>query len=162
MRILRSLVYSSVFFPLKVSELANWSALLVFAFLSTACDSSYPAAAKQSPSAEGNPLRQVKTITVEKTPIERTVSVLGSLAAHDQATLSAKVPGRVARLTVDFGSAVEQGQLLAQIEKRDYQLQAQQAEAVMAQIRVRLGLTPTGTRRLKRQIDPGQRVPRYM
>ena len=153
MRILRSLVYSSVFFPLKVSELANWSALLVFAFLSTACDSSYPAAAKQSPSAEGNPLRQVKTITVEKTPIERTVSVLGSLAAHDQATLSAKVPGRVARLTVDFGSAVEQGQLLAQIEKRDYQLQAQQAEAVMAQIRVRLGLTPTGT---DTRVDPEQ------
>jgi RND family efflux transporter MFP subunit len=97
--------------------------------------------------------KQVQTITVERTPLERTVNVLGSLAAYDHVTLSAKVSGRVARLTVDFGSVVEEGQTLAQIEPRDYQLQVQQAEAALAQARVRLGLPPQGT---TDQVDPEQ------
>jgi RND family efflux transporter MFP subunit len=54
---------------------------------------------------------------------------------------------------VDFGGLVKEGQLLAQIEQRDYQLQVQQAEAALAQIRVRLGLTPTGT---DTHVDPAQ------
>ncbi|MGE0820743.1 MAG: efflux RND transporter periplasmic adaptor subunit [Candidatus Binatia bacterium] len=108
-----------------------------------ACKSDYPATARQDP--EVAPPKQVQTVTITKTMVERTVDVLGSLAAYDQATLSTKVPGRVARLTVDFGSVVEQGQILAQIEQRDYQLQVQQAEAALAQARVRLGLPPQGT-----------------
>jgi RND family efflux transporter MFP subunit len=48
---------------------------------------------------------------------------------------------------------VEQGQTLAQIEPRDYQLQIQQAEAALAQARVRLGLSPTGA---DERIDPEQ------
>lgn len=138
---------------LLASVLNYWLPLLVLALLSTACESGYPAAAKQSPVEEGKPLRQVKTIILKKTPIERAISVLGSLAAYEQATLSAKVSGRVAQLLVDFGGAVEQGQLLAQIEQRDYQLQVQQAEAALAQIRVRLGLTPAGT---DTSIDPAR------
>ena len=151
MRIVRLRIAFPSLFQQKVPLSTSWLPLLVFAFLSTACESGYPAAAKQSPAEEGNALRQVKTITVAKSPLERTVSVLGSLAAYDQATLSTKVPGRVAQLTADFGSLVEEGQLFAQIEQRDYQLQVQQAEAALAQIRVRLGLTPTGT---DTRIDP--------
>jgi RND family efflux transporter MFP subunit len=86
-------------------------------------------------------------------PLERTVTALGSLAAYDQATLGAKVPGRLSTIPVDFGSAVERGQLIAQIEQRDYQLRVQQAEAALAQARTRLGLPPTGT---DDRIDPEQ------
>jgi len=120
-------------------------------FIVLACKSDYPATARQT-SETGAP-KQVQTITIERTPLERTVNVLGSLAAYDHATLSAKVSGRVSRLTVDFGSLVEQGQTLAQIEPRDYQLQVQQAEAALAQARVRLGLPPQGT---TAQVDPEQ------
>jgi RND family efflux transporter MFP subunit len=65
--------------------------------------------------------------------------------AFDQATISVKVPGRLRTITVDLGSLVQRGQLIAQIEPQDYQLRVQQAEAAVAQARVRLGLPATGT-----------------
>jgi RND family efflux transporter MFP subunit len=80
--------------------------------------------------------------------MERMVTALGSLAAYEQATVSVKVPGRVQSITVDLGSTVKRGQVLAQIEAQDYQLRVQQAEAALVQVRVRLGLAPgqNGTR----------------
>lgn len=122
---------------------ATWLIGAVLCTAVSACTSNDPAAARQT--SESAPAKQVKTVAVERRMVERTVDVLGSLAAYDQATLSTKIPGRIARLTVDFGSLVEQGQILAQIEPRDYQLQVQQAEAALAQARVRLGLPPQGT-----------------
>jgi RND family efflux transporter MFP subunit len=74
--------------------------------------------------------------------MERMVTALGSLAAYEQATVSVKVPGRVQHIDVDLGSIVKRGQILAQIEAQDYQLRVQQAEAALAQARVRLGLAP--------------------
>jgi RND family efflux transporter MFP subunit len=56
-----------------------------------------------------------------------------------------KVPGRLRSITVDLGTLVQRGQLIAQIEPQDYQLRVQQAEAAVAQARVRLGLPATGT-----------------
>jgi RND family efflux transporter MFP subunit len=73
-------------------------------------------------------------------PLERSIVALGSLAAFDQATVSVKVPGRLRSVTVDLGSVVQQGQLIAQIDPQDYQLRVQQAEAALAQARARLGL----------------------
>ncbi len=91
------------------------------------------------------PPKQVKVARVIDTPLERTTVALGSLVAFDQATISVKVPGRLRSITVDLGSLVQRGQLIAQIEPQDYQLRVQQAEAAMAQARVRLGLPATGT-----------------
>jgi RND family efflux transporter MFP subunit len=85
--------------------------------------------------------------------MERTVVVIGALAAYDQATLSVKVPGRLATITVDFASLVQKGQLIAQVEPRDYQLRVQQAEAATQQARARLGLSPDGT---DDRVDPEQ------
>lgn len=76
--------------------------------------------------------------------MEQTVTVTGTLAAYDQATVSAKVPGRVKSIAVDLGSVVRQGQIIAQIEQQDYQLRLQQAEAALAQARARVGLPPDG------------------
>jgi multidrug efflux pump subunit AcrA (membrane-fusion protein) len=83
--------------------------------------------------------------------MERTVTALGSLAAYDQATVSVKVPGRLHTITVDLGSVVQQGQVIAQIETQDYQLRVQQASAALAQARARLGLAPDQT---TDRIDP--------
>src|SRR5262245_42043231 len=119
-----------------------WCLLGVMVVMLFACESSYPASAKQTRvDGKGKVPRQVKTIRIGKMPVERMVGVLGSLAAYDQATLSTKVPGRLHRITVDFGSVVEHGQMVAQIEPRDYQLRLQQAEAALAQARARLGLS---------------------
>jgi RND family efflux transporter MFP subunit len=90
------------------------------------------------------PARSVTVATVADQAMERAVAVIGSLAAHDEATLSVKVPGRLQTLAVDLGSTVRQGQLIAQVEPKDYELQLTQAEALLSQTRARLGLTLTG------------------
>lgn len=77
-------------------------------------------------------------------PMERIAVVTGTLASLDQAILSVKVPGRMFKINVDLGSKVEKGELIAQLDPTDYQLRVQQAEAALAQARVRLGLSPGG------------------
>jgi membrane fusion protein, multidrug efflux system len=90
---------------------------------------------------------------VAEKPMERSTVALGSLAAFDQATVSVKVPGRLRSISVDLGSVVQQGQLIAQIDPQDYQLRVQQAEAALTQARARLGVPLSGN---TDRIDPEQ------
>src|SRR6266516_1451952 len=120
------------------------SVLLLTATLS-ACKSDYPSSGKAaSPDTKSAP-RQVKTAKVVEMPVGEAVTVNGTLAAYDQTTVSVKVPGRVKSISVDLGSVVHRGQVIAQIEPEDYKLHVQQAEAALAQARARLGLSPEGT-----------------
>lgn len=91
------------------------------------------------------PSRAVQAAPVESRPMERAVSVIGALAAIDQATLSVKVTGRLQSITVDFGTRVRAGELVAQIEPVDYELKLKSADALLAQARARLGLQLVGT-----------------
>ena len=131
--------------------------LLAFAVIvplvltSASCKSGYPVSARNNPSSESREPRQVKIAKVSEVTMEQTVTVTGTLAAYDQATVSAKVPGRLKSIGVDLGSVVKQGQLIAQLEQQDYQLRLQQAEAGLAQARARLGLPPEGN---DDRIDP--------
>ena len=110
------------------------------------CKSDYPTSAAQlPPGAVGSELRPVKVAVVAQTPVGEVVSVSGALAAQDQATLSVKVPGRLSSLPVDLGSVVRKGDVLATVERKDYELRVQQAEASIGQARARLGLSPTGS-----------------
>src|SRR5215467_6349946 len=128
--------------------------LLLAALFLTSCKSDYNAAARQGQNRGGDKAaRQVKTATVAETPFGETVTANGTLAAYDQTTVSVKVPGRVKTISVDLGSVVSQGQVMAQIDPEDYQLRVQQAEAALAQARARLGLAPEGT---DDRIDPEQ------
>lgn len=130
------------------------SLLAVISFTSAACKSEYPASANQNRAGEEKSApRPVKTARVEEVPLGNSVSVTGTLAAQDQATLSVKVPGRLRTITVDLGSPVRRGQVVAEVEQQDYQLRVQQAEAALAQARARLGLAPEGT---DDRIDPEQ------
>ena len=60
--------------------------------------------------------------------VEQIVSAFGSLAAQDQAVLSVKVPGRIQTMTVDMGSPVQKGDLIAQVGSRDYELRLRQTD----------------------------------
>lgn len=90
------------------------------------------------------PERSVSVARAEIRAITRTISATGSLAAQEESTLSAKVPGRLERLEVDIGSVLRQGDLVAQIEPRDYELGLQEAAAALAQARTALGLPLAG------------------
>ena len=75
-------------------------------------------------------------------PIDRYLRVTGSLAADEQAEVSAETAGRVVEIPVERGTRVQQGTLLARISATETSAQLQEAEANAAQIESRLGLTP--------------------
>ena len=120
------------------------SLLLTSLFL-TSCKSDYQASTRQGSAGDSRPARKVKITAVAETPFGETVTANGTLAAYDQTTVSVKVPGRVRVITVDLGSVVSRGQVIAQLDNEDYRLRVQQAEASLAQARARLGLSPEGT-----------------
>lgn len=125
-------------------RLVSWCvAALLFAG-AQACKSDYPASGKAATSDGKSPPRQVKTAKVTEMPVGESVTVNGTLAAYDQTTVSVKVPGRIQTITVDLGTVVRKGQVIAQLEQQDYKLRVQQAEASLAQSRARLGLSPDG------------------
>ena len=127
-------------------------AILAVIFL-TSCKSDYQASARQNRPGAANTSRQVKTVSVAETPFGETVTANGTLAAFDQTTVSVKVPGRLRVISIDLGSIVAKGQVIAQLEPEDYRLRVQQAEASLAQARARLGLAPDGT---DDRVDPEQ------
>jgi RND family efflux transporter MFP subunit len=128
----------------------------LFLLPAAACKSDYPASGQQRPPGEGRgggAARNVKVSRVSELPVGASVTVTGTLAAQDEATLSVKVPGRLRAINVDLGSVVRRGQMVAQLEPQDYQLRIQQAEAGLQQARARLGLPPDGA---SDRVDPEQ------
>jgi len=142
--------------PLRVlrpAKLSLFCCFAVVAAIGAACKSDYPASARQSRAGESTGARQVKTVAVVETPFGETVTANGTLAAFEQTTVSVKVPGRLRAISVDLGSVVSRGQVIAQVEPEDYKLRVQQSEAALAQARARLGLAPDGT---DDRVDPEQ------
>jgi RND family efflux transporter MFP subunit len=125
-----------------------WAACAALLLLPAAgCKSDYPVSGQQRPPGEGRggDARDVRVTPVSEMPVGTSVTVTGTLAAQDEATLSVKVPGRLRAVNVDLGSVVRRGQMVAQLEPQDYQLRIQQAEAALQQTRARLGLAPEGS-----------------
>jgi RND family efflux transporter MFP subunit len=67
-----------------------------------------------------------------------TVTANGYVVARIRAAVSAKVPGRIASLTVDGGSRVRRGQVIATLENADYAAAVSQARANLATARAQL------------------------
>lgn len=72
----------------------------------------------------------------ERNPL---VTASGYLVARHRATLSAKVPGRMAWLGVEEGSRVTQGQVIARLESTDLQAAREQTATSLAQAELDLG-----------------------
>jgi multidrug efflux pump subunit AcrA (membrane-fusion protein) len=120
--------------------------LSAFVLALSGCGRSYSSSARPNLSEQPQiPAKPVKTVRLSAETYHDTVEVSGSLAAYDQATLSTKVAGRLQKLEADLGSVVKDGDLVAQIDPRDYQLRVQQAQALLAQARARVGLPLEGT-----------------
>ena len=66
------------------------------------------------------------------------VTANGYVVARTRASVSAKVPGRLADLRVSEGSFVRRGEVIARLENADYQAQRAQAEANVATARAEL------------------------
>lgn len=117
----------------------------ILIWLSLAClfSACRPAPAKSAAAdGETTPPREVVTVMATRRPLNRTLSVLGSFSAKQEAELSTKVPGRLANIPVDLGSHIKAGDVVAEIESRDYELRLLQAEAALTQAKALLGLGP--------------------
>ncbi len=85
-------------------------------------------------------------VTVQRASIESIPEIVvanGELFAEDVATLGTKVAGRVIKLNVDLGTQVQAGQILAELEKDDYEFRVKQAEGQVEQTRAQLGIGAT-------------------
>jgi len=89
------------------------------------------------PPPEEEPIRPVRTEQVIRTGGSRVRTFSGIARAGVESRLSFKVAGTVQRVAVKVGDVVGQGQLLAELDPRDYELQVEDAEASRAQARAR-------------------------
>jgi RND family efflux transporter MFP subunit len=102
--------------------------------------------------AEATPVKAeeaiaIRTAAAETRIVDRSVAVTGSLNPDETVTVSSEVDGRVARVLVDFGQAVRQGQVVVELDKQELTLQLQRARSALAQAQARLGMDPSGNGR---------------
>ena len=81
------------------------------------------------------------------------VTANGYVVARTRASVSSKVPGRLAFLGVSEGSVVRQGEIIARLENADYQAQVSQAEATVASARAQLIETQAERDQLEREAE---------
>ncbi len=99
---------------------------------------------REPPTQPPQPPVPVALAQATQRPVERFLTVSGSLLAKEQTPVSARVAGRIQSLPADLGSRVQAGQLLAELEPRDFELRVQQSRALLGQARARLGLPLDG------------------
>ena len=83
----------------------------------------------------GAPVDEVVPITVatvELIPMNRTLSVVGTLVAKDESTVGAEVEGKVEKTSAEFGDRLKAGQELALVDTDSYEALALQADANLA------------------------------
>ena len=64
----------------------------------------------------------------------------GSLLPDETVSVSAEVAGRVSEIRADFGQSVRQGDILAELDKREFTLQYDRGRAALSQALARIGL----------------------
>ena len=85
---------------------------------------------------------QAPVFTVEPVLWPILVRCQGALVADEFTTVSAKVAGRVRSVHFEIGDRVSANSILVELDSEDYQLQAEQADAQLAQARASVGLKP--------------------
>ncbi|MBI3679709.1 MAG: efflux RND transporter periplasmic adaptor subunit, partial [Acidobacteria bacterium] len=86
---------------------------------------------------------EVQVARAEQRRIDRSILVTGSLLPDETATMVSEVAGRLSSIRFDFGQSVRKGDVIAEIDKTEYQLQLERSKAALAQALARLGLDAT-------------------
>ena len=120
--------------------------LLATAFALIACS-------KPAPAPE--PLRAVKTIVVEPAIAGGSFEYAGEIRARVESKLSFRVGGKVLERSVDPGSVVRPGQVLARLDARDLRLGQDAALAAVASADVNLQQAEADFKRYRDLHDQG-------
>jgi membrane fusion protein (multidrug efflux system) len=114
------------------------SALCLLLFIvSTGCSGNADTPADAAEQGSGIDAAADYTVSVKVGPVERagiksTIHAVGTVAAINQAKVSAKIPGKVERIFVEEGDRVKAGQTLLCLEKIDMLLTVRQAQAAVS------------------------------
>ncbi len=84
----------------------------------------------------------VKTVAAATRRIDKAISITGSLSPDESVNVSFEVAGRVSAMKTDFGQTVHKGDILAELDKQEYQFAFDRSKAALAQAYARLGLSP--------------------
>ncbi|MGO9096021.1 MAG: efflux RND transporter periplasmic adaptor subunit [Bryobacteraceae bacterium] len=84
----------------------------------------------------------VRVATAETRRLGTAVSVTGSLQPDETVSVSSEVAGRLAEVRYDFGQTVRQGDIIAELDKRELVIQCERARAALAQALAAIGLDP--------------------
>ncbi len=123
--------------PHALLPLARGSACAVLLFLATVGCRRGPAPGGAPPEA---PRVVVTTSAVSLRSVQRTIDVVGTLYGDEEATISAKVAGRVVEVLRDVGDQVASAEPLARLDPTDYQMRVVQREAAVAATLAEIGL----------------------
>lgn len=72
---------------------------------------------------------QLRTVVIDRGPLEASVSAAGTLAAVVTVQVGSQVSGQIRELLVDFNSEVKAGQLIARIDSDSFEARVAQASA---------------------------------
>jgi len=81
------------------------------------------------------------TARVSRTTVQETVLATGIIEANQLVSVGARVSGQIETLAVKLGQAVNQGDLIAQIDSQDQQNAVLQAKAALANIEAQIAAT---------------------
>jgi membrane fusion protein (multidrug efflux system) len=87
--------------------------------------------------------RSIKVETIKQESVQRTVEVVGTLAAVDEVTISSEAEGRVSRLLADLGDRVTAGQSLIELDREKPQYNFDQQRAALARTLAKYGAADT-------------------
>jgi RND family efflux transporter MFP subunit len=83
---------------------------------------------------------QVRVQPAVARTLDKSIDVTGTLEADETVNLSFEIQGRVSSFKVDFGQLVKKGDVIAELDRREYEFQLERAKANVAQLSARLGM----------------------
>jgi len=101
---------------------------------------SKPTEAKKTDEKKGPEAIEVRVEKAMARTLDKSIDVTGALEADEKVNLSFEIPGRVASFRVDFGQIVKKGDVIAELDRREYEWQLERAKANASQLAARLGM----------------------
>ena len=118
----------------------NAVALLSLSLLAACSSKSKEASTRADSKVEPAAAIEVNTAAAIERSTNRSVEVVGSLVAEDEVTVSSQGSGNLEDITVDLGSPVRRGQVIARLDQRELKLKVDQAQGTLHQAEARLGI----------------------
>jgi len=108
-------------------------------FLTSACSRN-----QTTVTAEPDTPLTVEGFQVQAENVERRVELVGTLEGNQEVTVSSEVASTVQAIRADLGDLVRQGQVLVELDPKEYVLAVERQQAALAQVLAQLGASGQG------------------